>query len=256
MPKRVGTIRSARRLEVRPFRDVRPSPWVRSALEAWNAFLRSPRGVRAVPSRPRRHRIGMGRIRSRFVSSTVARRLSVLCVPVRSRNATAMKSAASAGGRMTAKTTRTRRPYATARTKTSRWTRHGGILPTSAIITKRRRRDARAFSPSVTSGARQPSHDTTLCYRRRTPAAYIRASPAIGLAPRGDPHASPRVGRLERLHRRIDGVDRLLASPKSITSSVEIQRVVDAGEAGLHRTFEHDDVVRVIDVEDRHAVDW
>src|SRR6185503_16694646 len=36
---------------------------------------------------------------------------------------------------------------------------------------------------------------------------------------------------------------------------IEIQLVVDAGEARLHRALDDDDVLRLVHVEDRHAVD-
>src|SRR5713101_7779294 len=36
---------------------------------------------------------------------------------------------------------------------------------------------------------------------------------------------------------------------------VEVELVVDAGEAGLHRALDDNDVLRLVDVEDRHAVD-
>ena len=46
------------------------------------------------------------------------------------------------------------------------------------------------------------------------------------------------------------------ASPKSIARlRVEVELVVDAGEAGAHAALEDDDVLRPVDVEDRHPVE-
>src|SRR5213594_2507037 len=36
---------------------------------------------------------------------------------------------------------------------------------------------------------------------------------------------------------------------------VEVELIVDAGEAGLHRAFDDDDVLSLVDVQDRHPVD-
>src|SRR2546428_6938335 len=65
------------------------------------------------------------------------------------------------------------------------------------------------------------------------------------------------LGRLCRLfelvHDARDGLLRVAEEHPGFR--VEVELVVDAGEAGLHRTLDYDDVLGLVDVQDRHAVD-
>src|SRR4051812_26855625 len=65
------------------------------------------------------------------------------------------------------------------------------------------------------------------------------------------------VARLSALlqlrHDAADGLLRIAEQHSGLW--VEVQIVVDAREAGLHRALDDDDVLRLVDVEDRHAVD-
>lgn len=49
--------------------------------------------------------------------------------------------------------------------------------------------------------------------------------------------------------------DRLLGITEEHRGALgEEERVLDTGETGVHRTLEHDDRLRLVDVEDRHSV--
>src|ERR1700737_4062356 len=69
-------------------------------------------------------------------------------------------------------------------------------------------------------------------------------------------HPCPTVARLQRLELLADLTDRLLRVAEQHRRALVVeQRVVDPGEAGVHRPLQHDHRSRLVDVEDRHAVD-